>query len=251
MHIDGVDIYGLHAYGSLFGMNVKQSTSPYLVQARRVFAFKKFGRKKEVFSKLIEAMKTACQADLILAIPSSKAGKTSILQEIFGIGLLRVADSEKRKYNHSHPVDDAGKVELLSDVAGTRILLVDDIVTTGKSILFYRQMLLNAGASEVIAAGVGISLAASVDCPDAQVVDEAFKRISDEQAISDEVEPEDEQNETSLESMLSGASEKIKTELADVQWIRVSGEVANKIRKVARQLQVSEAEVVRRAFDEL
>jgi len=251
MQVSGADIYGIHAYGSLFAMNVKKSESPYLPQARRVYAFKKFGRNTDVFVKLIETMKTASQADVVLAIPSSKADKVSILQGVFGIGLKRNVDSEQRKYNHGRSVDDAGKVDLLIGVTGKKVLLVDDVVTTGKSIVFYRQMLLKAGAASVIAVGVGISLTAAVYRPEHQVVDKVFDKIKGELGlVDDEMEGDGDQvEEDSLEAMLQRGSNNLRSELVGNHWIEVSGHIANKIRNVARQHKVSEAEVIRMAVD--
>jgi hypothetical protein len=250
MRVAGVPIFGIHAYGSLFAMNVSKSTKPYIIQARRVYAFKKFGKHLKEYVELIGRLQKASGADLIVAIPSSKTSKISTLQGAFGDGLKRSIDSESRKYNHSGMVEDKGKVVLQVDVAGKKVLLIDDVVTTGKSILFYRQMLLDAGAADIISAGVGVSFAACVYRPDSQVVDDVFDKIRGSQVLEPEQEVEYEDVPvSSLEAMLMQGADSLQTELGETQWVGISGPVAVKIKEVARQLKVSESEVVRLAVE--
>lgn len=185
MRVDGVTIYGLHAYGSMFDMKINRRKEVHLPQARRVYNFKKHGSNRELFTELIRQFGNAADTDTVIAIPSSSAGRMSLLQEIFGETLKRVKDVEQRKYNHHLPVDDDGSVILEADVKGRRVLLVDDIVTTGASMLFFRKMLMKEGAS-VIPLGVGLSFAKADTYPDADAVEEIVRRFSLPQVADDE-----------------------------------------------------------------
>jgi hypoxanthine phosphoribosyltransferase len=58
-----------------------------------------------------------------------------------------------RVSSYGHAKESSGQVRLLgevpAEVAGRRVLLVDDIVDTGRSLAFARDRLLDAGASKV------------------------------------------------------------------------------------------------------
>lgn len=174
------EIYGLLPYTSMYGRESQSFNGEYFKYAMRVYKFKKYGHNKELFKNLIYGAVKFFNCNQIVAIPSSKAGEVSKLEELLGKTIKRTANSTSRKYSHSKPVNYTGSVELLADVKGRDVLLVDDIVTTGKSINWYKQWLLEAGASSVIPVGLGMNINAATDCPPAAeaepIVEEGAKK---------------------------------------------------------------------------
>jgi len=242
MRVDGVVIYGLHAYGSMFDMRISPDKKPYATQAQRAYWFKKSGHSKSVFSELIERFREWSGASLVVAIPSSSVSGLSTLQDMYGVTIRRIADSEPRKYHHNRPVNDTGRVVLDVDVKDQKVVLVDDIVTTGASILFFRKMLLDAGASEVFALGVGMSFARSESAPasdDVELIVGSLRNSLETELVG------------SLESHLIMASDSLMKSLSPSRQIVVMGSHLDKLENVASEMKVSPDYLLKQIIDEL
>ena len=80
------------------------------------------------------------------------------LSRYLGIGvadvLVRGPSRDQRELSRSDREKNlASSVRVIDDVAGTRLLLVDDVVTTGASLAACSRALLSAGARDVSACG--------------------------------------------------------------------------------------------------
>lgn len=195
-----IDIYGLLPYCSMYGNKEISFNGEYFKFAMRTYKFKKHGHNKELFKNLVYGAAKFFNCNMIVPIPASEAGKESWLEKVFGRRINRLKNSTSRKYSHSKPVDYTDYVELAESVEGKDVLLVDDVVTTGKSILWYRNWLLAQGAQSVIPVGLGLNVNAATVCP---TVEEAEAAITEAEAgerikrplavLTLEPDPEDEQ----------------------------------------------------------
>jgi hypoxanthine phosphoribosyltransferase len=108
--------------------------------------FKKYGRNSE---QVELAVRTLCEhlgCSDIVAVPSSTAGETNKLQQLFGIKIVRTENVEKRKWVHSReiPAEYSNSYNInTAEINGVKILLVDDVCTTGKTIMHFKRALEN------------------------------------------------------------------------------------------------------------
>ena len=188
----------------MYGNKEISFNGEYFKFAMRTYKFKKHGHNKELFKNLVYGAAKFFNCNMIVPIPASEAGKESWLEKVFGRRINRLKNSTSRKYSHSKPVDYTGYVELAESVEGKDVLLVDDVVTTGKSILWYRNWLLAQGAQSVIPVGLGLNVNAATVCPTVEEAEaaiteaEAGERIKRPLAVLT-IEPEPEE-ETETES---------------------------------------------------
>ena len=169
----GCRIYGILPYFSRYAIYAEKYRQflPYQKFIGMVYNFKKNSKNAELFERVICQVSRELKCDMIVAIPSSTAGKINSLQTIFGVTIQRDVSTAQRKYNHNAEVDEAGKIHLAQNVAGKSIMLVDDVATTGKSLLYFRKFLLAAGARRVEMLGVGISLSKLDMLPDVETIE--------------------------------------------------------------------------------
>lgn len=160
---------GLLPYMSLFGSRQSTFDADFMKFANRVYKFKKYGHHAETLERVVMQFARERKADMVLAVPSSKVEKQSQLQKIFGEGIRRTEDVPQRKYSHNKPVDYSGTVELTVNVTGKRILLVDDIITSGYSMLWFVQWLRTNGAAEVVPVGFGLTVSHAEECEEAEI----------------------------------------------------------------------------------
>lgn len=169
----GCRVYGILPYFSRYAIYTEKYRQflPYQKFMGMVYNFKKNSKNAELFERVICQVSRELNCDMIVAIPSSTAGKINSLQTIFGVTIQRDVSTAQRKYNHNAEPDEAGKIHLAQNVAGKSILLVDDVATTGKSLLYFRKFLLAAGARRVEMLGVGISLSKLDMLPDIETIE--------------------------------------------------------------------------------
>ena len=151
-------IYGFYRYVSMFGArasgNYQQARD-----AELVYRFKKQGRNADLFGAMIRGVAAHFRCGVILACPGHTQAETQ-LQKLLGGDLARVAEVQSRKYNHKADIDfnsEAATLELRRDIAGQRVLFVDDVATTGRTLGFYRRLLIEHGATEVVCLVLGIN----------------------------------------------------------------------------------------------
>lgn len=244
--VDGVDIYGIHGYGSFFSMRITKDKSVYVPQIERAYRFKKHGKSRAVFTELIRRFGEDMGTQKVVAIPSSSKDKISYLQQMYGVVLKRVGDSPQRKYNHHKLMVDDGKVVLDGFVCGMKILLVDDIVTTGKSILFFRKKLLAAGAKEVVVLGVGLGMGICRFQPQAEDVERVvaeIKSVSQPEELA-EGEVDEFVLDESLVNALAGTDDLMKSLMGGQQLV-VDAEQADELRMEAAERGISVEEMLR------
>jgi hypothetical protein len=156
------NIHGAFIYRSLFGSREIRARAK---DAAMVYAFKKFGRRSEFFRALIGGAAAALGCDLIVACPGCTPD-VSHLQKLFGRTIIRrITAVYPRKYRHSAEIsaEETATLEIdcdaLSGVVARRILLVDDVATTGRNLRFVADLLLRRSRSsaEVVLFALGLS----------------------------------------------------------------------------------------------
>ena len=152
------DFFGFFRYVSMFGSrasgNYQQARD-----AELVYRFKRQGRNAELFGAMIRGVAAHFGCGVILACPGHTQTETQ-LQKLLGGDLVRTAEVKSRKYSHKAEIDfdgEAATIELRRDIGGQRVLFVDDVATTGRTLGFYRRFLTEHGATEVVCLVLGIN----------------------------------------------------------------------------------------------
>lgn len=153
---DGV--FGFIQYVSMF--NARASGDYQRARdAEKVYQFKKHGRNADVFGAMIQAVAVHFDCGVVLACPGHTGDETQ-LQKLLGGDLVRTAEVKSRKYNHKAEIDydaEAATLDLRRPVKGERVLIVDDVCTTGRTLGFFRRYLRDKGAADVVCLSLGIS----------------------------------------------------------------------------------------------
>lgn len=144
----GQGLRGLLIYASTFNTRAR-GDARHASQAQRVYRFKAVGENAGTVKRLMEqaAVDLGCVA--VWAVPGHEAGAVGHLQRLFGTTIKRTRTTERRKYNHKAPVD-VGSLEFPPPpAAGGRVLLVDDVATSGATLLAIRDHLAGLGIEAV------------------------------------------------------------------------------------------------------
>jgi hypothetical protein len=144
----GLGLRGLLIYASTYNTRAR-GDAKHAAQAQRVYRFKKVGENAGTFKRLIEQAAVDLDCAAVWAIPGHKAGDVGHLQRLFGETIRRARTTERRKYNHKAPVDVMSMEFPPPLAAGARVLLVDDVATTGKTLLTIRDHLAEMGIEAV------------------------------------------------------------------------------------------------------
>ena len=154
-------IYGIWIYVSMFGARAAHDYESAR-EAQKVYNFKKYGRKADTIKSAIEFLADSLGCDAIVACPGHTLAETQ-LQSLFGTTLVRVQEVPSRKYDHEAEINfefERQSLELPDDfherVKGGKVLVVDDVATTGKSLRFYKLLFESIGIKAELAA-IGIS----------------------------------------------------------------------------------------------
>ncbi len=125
-----------------------------MAHSRRVYNFKQQGKHIDEFKTAVENLKTHFCLDDVVAVPRSTT-ETSRLQDIFGVKIERTAEVTPRKANHKVPLapNYTQTYTVHRDrIGGKRVLLVDDIATTGVTLMHFSEVLRAAGLEVIPAA---------------------------------------------------------------------------------------------------
>jgi len=147
-------IRGLLPYRSTFNARARGDTREAL-SSQRVFRFKTQGESSLVWQRLIEAAREDLGCAAVWTVPGHDPNATSRLQELFGVTIRRARTVPPRKYGHHAPVD-LGSFDFPPPPASAgRVLLVDDVCTSGGTLAAIREHLAGLGVEAVpLALGV-------------------------------------------------------------------------------------------------
>ena len=153
-------IYGIWVYVSMFGARASHDYESAR-EAQKVYNFKKYGRNAETVKAAIEWLADELGCAAVVACPGHEPGET-VLQRLFGTTLARTRPVQSRKYGHNAEIDfelERQSLEMPDDfferVKGRKVLVVDDVATTGKTLRFYRLLFESVGVKAQLAA-IGI-----------------------------------------------------------------------------------------------
>ena len=102
-----------------------------------------------MWQALIEAARVDLGCVEIWTVPPHDPNATSRLQELFGVTIRRARTVEPRKYGHAAPVDLGSFDFPPAPASGGRVLLADDVATTGATLLTIREHLAGRGVEAV------------------------------------------------------------------------------------------------------
>ena len=165
------DGYGIWLYVSMFGARAAHDYDSAR-EAQKVYNFKRYGYLKAEVKATVEAAASALGCDAIVACPSHTT-EPNRLQELFGSVLTRKTEVASRKYSHEAEIDfeaECATLEIQDGFKAKKVLIVDDVATTGKTLRFYRLLFKSLGIeSEVFALGVYRNLNPTRDGPEVTV----------------------------------------------------------------------------------
>ncbi len=154
-------IYGIWIYVSMFGARASHDYESAR-EAQKVYNFKKYGKKADTIKAAFEFLAESLGCDAIVACPGHTTAETQ-LQQLFGKTLTRVQEVPSRKYDHEAEINfdfERKSLEIPDDffarIKGGKVLVVDDVATTGKSLRFYRLLFESIGVKAELAA-IGIT----------------------------------------------------------------------------------------------
>lgn len=154
------NVFGMKIYSSLLGANwAGQPADSDEKQTRFVYDFKKYFSNKNEIDLFIRATAFYFDCTGIAAVPPHKVEQNN-LQFMYGTHFERIAETLPRKQSHTKPLqaDYAQSIRNnFSTIKGKRVLLVDDVVTSGTTLAFFANELEQAGF-EVVKFSIGITL---------------------------------------------------------------------------------------------
>ena len=136
-------IYGLHRYASMIAVRTLGKVE-LANEANRVYNFKKYGANAAEVEAQIRAAAAHFGCGEIVAVPGHTT-EPNRLQQMFGAKLRRTAEVQSRKYSHKAEIGYREHVATLECEAldAQRLLVVDDVCTTGKTLEFYARYFKN------------------------------------------------------------------------------------------------------------
>ncbi len=153
------DIFGLYNYGSIIAGNFgNEKDTQTAKNSRYIYNFKKYNHSHKEIKENINYVAETFDCESVIAIPSHDK-KANYLQKLFGEIIIRINEVEKRKYAHTKelPEDYKNSYNInITKIKGNKILLVDDITTSGRTLLHFKNVFEKMGL-EVVCFALGIS----------------------------------------------------------------------------------------------
>jgi len=148
------DVHGLLPYESLWR---KQAMEGELCEARNfVYRFKTRGANRDLIRELIEKAADALECRQIVAIPASEPRENQ-LQRIFGTHIATTGRTDKAKYLEGRKNYEGWPLCFSNAIKGIKTLLVDDVVSSGKTMDFFAKRLMRIEGMEIDKFALAIS----------------------------------------------------------------------------------------------
>jgi predicted amidophosphoribosyltransferase len=148
------DVYGLLPYESLWR---KQAMDRELSDARNfIYRFKTRGINRGLIMELVRKSADTLGCKQIIAIPSSEP-KENQLQRIFGTHIATTGRTDKAKYLEGRKDYEGWPLRFSDGIEGTKTLLVDDVVASGKTMDFFARRLMRIEGMEIVKFALAIS----------------------------------------------------------------------------------------------
>jgi hypothetical protein len=128
-----------------------------LCEARNfVYRFKTRGANRDLIKELIEKAADALGCRQIVAIPASEPRENQ-LQRIFGTHIATTGRTDKAKYLEGRKDYEGWPLCFSNAIKGIKTLLVDDVVSSGKTMDYFAKRLMRIEGMEIVKFALAIS----------------------------------------------------------------------------------------------
>lgn len=133
----------------LYDYHPKSNISRGGVAKDEVYNFKLFGHHRAEFKDILEVLKDYFGAETAVGVPSASLEEGNI-QKISDDGIvLKPFEVRKRRREGGKLENERERIEIITNGNFKRVLLVDDICTTGKTLETYEAILRDLGVENV------------------------------------------------------------------------------------------------------
>ena len=157
---EGHIYYGSVLWKSIFRARMYKEGKGTLYRQQQIINFKNRGINRSYFKQVIKAIEKYFKPDLIIALPGSSIQPTNIQKLLENYYIIRTQEVSQMKYRENKRIEnnelDTLKIEW-DQITGNKILLIDDIITTGNTMEIYKNILRTKFNSEFICYGLGIN----------------------------------------------------------------------------------------------
>lgn len=157
---EGNIYYGSVIWKSIFRARMYKEGKGTLYRQQQIINFKNRGINRSYFKQVIKAIEKYFNPDLTIALPGSSTEPTNIQKLLENYYITRTKEVSQMKYRENKTINES-EIETLKiewdQITGNKILLIDDIITTGNTMEFYKNILRNKHEAEYICYGLGIN----------------------------------------------------------------------------------------------
>ncbi len=157
---EGNIYYGSVIWKSIFRARMYKEGKGTLYRQQQIINFKNRGINRSYFKQVIKAIEKYFNPDLTIALPGSSTEPTNIQKLLENYYITRTKEVSQMKYRENKTIQDNETDTLKIEwekIKGNKILLIDDLITTGNTMEFYKTLLKTKLNSEFICYGLGIN----------------------------------------------------------------------------------------------
>lgn len=157
---DGNTYYGSVIWKSMFRARLYKEEQGNLYRQQQIINFKNRNINKKYFKKVVEVIENYFITDLTIVVPGSSVKLTNLQKLLNNTYITRIKEVSQMKYREKRKIEES-EVETLhikwAEIKGNKILLIDDMITTGSTMEFYKQILKTKINAEFICYGFGLN----------------------------------------------------------------------------------------------
>lgn len=157
---EGHIYYGSVIWKSMFRARMYKEEAGNLYRQQQIINFKNRNINKSYFKQVIGAIQNYFKPSMIIVLPGSSVEPSNLQKLLNNFYITRTKEVAQMKYRENKTIQnnelDTLKIEW-EKIKGNKILLIDDLITTGNTMEFYKTHLKTKLNSEFICYGLGIN----------------------------------------------------------------------------------------------